>query len=373
MAGRSADGTTSPEPRPSKRLLVLAPAPPTAASTRFRLQQFFPALRAAGVEPVLRPFLDERGFDVLYRSGRPGAKARAGARAVVGRLSDLARAARADAVLVHREAALVGPPLVEWAVSRLLGRPLLFDVDDAVWIPYASPTYGRALSRLLKAPGKARFTLAAARQVICGNSYLAEYARRWNPRVAVVPTVVDTSVFRPAPVRNPAPVLGWIGTHSSVQYLQAVLPALRRLAARRRFVLRVVGAAPDAPGVPLEVVPWSLEGEVAAFQSLDVGLYPLMEDPWSLGKSGFKAVQYMACGVPPVASPVGVVTEIVTDGENGFLAADEDRWVDRLERLLDDERLRRRLGERARADAVERWSLAAHASRFVEVVRGAFS
>jgi glycosyltransferase involved in cell wall biosynthesis len=362
----------APLPR-SRRLLVLAPVPTSAAATRFRLEQFFPVLRAAGVDPVLRPFLDEPGFDVLYRPGRHGTKAVAAARAVVGRVSDLVRAVRSDGVLVHREAALVGPPVIEWAVARVLGRPLLFDVDDAVWVPYASPTYGQALSRLLKAPGKAHFTLSAARLVICGNAHLAEYARRFNRNVTVVPTVVDTAVFRPAPAPNPIPVLGWIGTHSSVQYLRAVVPALRRLAARRRFVLRVVGADLDAPDVPTEIVPWSLEGEVSAFQGLDVGLYPLVEDAWALGKSGFKAVQYMACGVPPVASPVGAVADIVRDGENGFLAADEDAWVDRLERLLDDARLRRRLGDRARSDAVERWSLAAHAPRFVEVVRGALA
>jgi glycosyltransferase involved in cell wall biosynthesis len=353
-------------------LLVLAPNPSSAASTRFRLEQFFPALRAAGIEPLLRPFLDENAFQLLYRRDATLRKAALALEALAGRVADLMRSTRARAVLIHREAALVGPPLIEWLLARVVRRPIVFDLDDAVWVPYASPTYGALLSRLLKAPGKTHFTLAAAARVIAGNAYIADYARRYNSRIDVIPTVVDTDAFHPAP-RLPydVPVLGWVGTHSSLQYLRAIVPALQKLAARRRFLLRVVGAELEAPGVTVENVRWSLEREVADFQSLDVGLYPLVEDAWSVGKSGFKAVQYMACGVPVVASPVGVTTEMIRDGDNGFMARDEDEWVARLEHLIDDVALRRFLGAQGRRDAVARWSLSAHAPRFVAAVRAA--
>jgi glycosyltransferase involved in cell wall biosynthesis len=354
-------------------LLVLTPNPSSAASTRFRLEQFFPALRAAGVTPILRPFLDEDGFSVLYRRGSPLDKVRAAARALAGRAADLARATRARAVLIHREAALVGPPILEWLLSRLERRPLIFDLDDAVWVPYASPTYGATLSRLLKAPSKTHFTLATATRVIAGNSYVADYARRYNQRTDVIPTVVDTEQFTPAPPRNPVPVLGWIGTHSSLQYLRAIVPALQRLARRREFILRVIGGTLEAPGVTVENLTWEQAREVRDFQSLDVGLYPLVEDAWSLGKSGFKAVQYMACAVPVVASPVGVTRDMIRDGDNGFLAGSEAEWTARLSQLLDDTALRRRLGEAGRADAVARWSLAAHAPRFVSIVQEVMS
>lgn len=353
-------------------LLVLTPNPSSAASTRFRLEQFFPALHAAGIEPVLRPFLDEQAFALLYRPDMKLRKARLAIEALAGRVADLARSTRARAVLIHREAALVGPPLIEWLLARVLRRPIVFDLDDAVWVPYASPTYGALLSRLLKAPSKTHFTLRSATRIIAGNRYIADYARRYNPRIDVIPTVVDTDHFQPAP-RPPAgvPVLGWIGTHSSLQYLRAIVPALQRLAARRRYIVRVVGATLEAPGVNVQNVPWSLEREVADFQSIDVGLYPLVEDSWSVGKSGFKAVQYMACGVPVVASPVGVTSEMIRDGDNGFLARDEDEWVTRLEHLLDDAALRRLLGAQGRRDAVASWSLRAQAPRFVAAVRAA--
>jgi glycosyltransferase involved in cell wall biosynthesis len=290
----------------------------------------------------------------------------------LGRVGDLARSTRARVVLIHREAALFGPPLFEWLLARVVRRPIVFDLDDAVWVPYVSPTYGAALSRLLKAPSKTHFTLGAASRVIAGNAFIADYARRFNSRIDVIPTVVDTERFYPLP-RPPhdVPVLGWIGTHSSLQYLRAIVPALQRLAARRHFILRIVGGELEAPGVTVENVRWSLEREIADFQSLDIGLYPLVEDAWSVGKSGFKAVQYMACGLPVVASPVGVATEMIRDGDNGFLVRNEDEWVERLEQLIDDVALRRFVGAQGRRDAVERWSLRAQAPRFVAAVRAA--
>src|SRR5262245_61831617 len=145
-----------------RRLLVLAPAPLSSASTRYRLAQFFPALREAAIEPTLRPFVDEAGFKTLYTRGGAVQKLHAGHRALLGRLTDLVRATRADAVLIHREAALIGPPIIEWLITRGLGVPVLFDIDDAVWVPYSSPTYGALLSRLLKAPQKTNFTLRAS-------------------------------------------------------------------------------------------------------------------------------------------------------------------------------------------------------------------
>jgi glycosyltransferase involved in cell wall biosynthesis len=350
-----------------KQLLVVAPVPVTAASTRFRLAQFFPGLESAGIRPVLRPFLDEAGFDVLYRRGSLEKKARAGATAILGRVADLYRAAKADGVLVHREAALVGPPLFERAFKQL--GPMLLDIDDAIWVPYASPTYGRRLSQLLKAPGKIEFSLAAADHVIVGNDFLRGYVSERNQNLTVIPTVVDTDVFRPlARVNRTVPVLGWIGTHSTVQYLEAITPALQELAKRRPFVLRVIGGHYQAEGVPTELQDWTLETDVSDFQSLDVGLYPLVEDPWSVGKSGFKAIQYMACGVPVVASPVGVTVDMIRDGENGFLAGDLATWVDRLEQLIASASLRARLGDAGRADVLQRWSRAVHEPRFVETI-----
>lgn len=357
------------------RLLALAPAPDEAAATRFRVTQYFAALQQHGIEATLRPFLDAHGFQILYQRGGAPQKALAAAHALGGRIADLCRATRADAVLIQREAALVGPPFIEWAIASAIRRPVIFDLDDAVWVPYASPTYGAWLSRLLKAPGKTRYTLTHAAEVIAGNPHVAQYARGFNDRVTLIPTVVDTTQFSPRPraVRDRLHV-GWIGTHSSLQYLIAILPALREVHAKRPFRLVISGGTlppVEQQGLDLEHRQWRIENEAPDFASLDVGLYPLVEDPWSLGKSGFKAVQYMACGVPCIASPVGVTTEMIQHDANGLIATDHASWVASLTRLLDDSALRARLGEAGRATAVAKYSLVANAPRFVEVVQRA--
>lgn len=362
-----------------RRLLVLAPAPVVQASTRYRLELYRAGLQAAGIEMVLRPFLDDAGIGMLYRSGDVVGKLQVAANAVWKRLSDLVSAHSFDAVLIHREAALIGPPLFEWLLAYQLSplsRPLIFDLDDAIWVPYASPTYGATLSRLLKAPGKTNFTLGIAQQVIAGNQYVADHARRFNPAVTVIPTVVDTDVFCPRPARRPlsdVPILGWIGTHSTGPYLQSIVPALRRLYRKRPFILRVIGGKIDAPDLPVEHRDWSLSLEVADFQELDIGLFPVVPDAWSLGKSGFKAIQYMACGVPVVASPVGTNAYLVKHGETGFLAQTDDQWVDCLNVLLGDPSLRQRMGMAAREVARAKFCRRVHEPRFVSVIEQAMS
>lgn len=357
------------------RLLALATYPLSAAATRFRIAQFFPALAAAGIEAEVRPFLDERDFAVLYERGHVAHKSAAALRAIAGRIGDVIRAANADVVFVQREAALVGPPVFEWLVTQAIRRPLIFDLDDPIWIPVPSPTYGATLSRLLKFPEKTNFTLRAATHVVAGNPVVAEYAARFNDSVSLVPTVVDTDQFRPRPrpLRDRLHV-GWIGTFSTIPYLASIVPALRRVYAARPFRLVVSGGVlPDTRGLDVEHRPWTMAGEPLDFASLDIGLYPLIEDAWSVGKSGFKAVEYMATGVPAIASPVGVVRQMIRDEHNGLYATDEKGWEVQLLRLLDDPALRQRLSETARQDAVASLSLAAHAPRFVRIVERALA
>ncbi len=321
---------------------------------------------------MLRPFLDETAVAALYRAGSNALKVGAAIRALAGRLRDVLEARHGfDGVLVHREAALIGPPIVERLLGDRFNLPIIFDLDDALWVEYTSPTYGATLSRWLKYPQKADEILAKASHVMAGSPYVADHARALNPRVSIVPTVVDTDVFTPVHPANPVPVLGWIGTHSTVPYLQSLVPALTRLAHTHRFVLRVVGGRITAPGINVDHRTWALAREVEDFQGLDVGLYPLVQDAWSAGKSGFKAIQYMACGLPVVASPVGVTQDIVQHGQNGFLATSDDDWVDTLKHLLDDPSARNRIGQAARADACALYSRKAYEPRVVQIVLGA--
>jgi glycosyltransferase involved in cell wall biosynthesis len=227
----------------------------------------------------------------------------------------------------------------------------------------------------LKFPRKTAWIIAHSDEVVAGNEYLAAFARSRNASVHVIPTSVDTQLFVPAGGRATArrPIVGWIGTPTTAGYLDALVEPLRALAGQHEFTLRVSGAGSDliVPGVNVETPAWTLEREVELFNTCDVGVYPLSDDQWSRGKCGFKAIQFMACGVPVVASPVGVNCDIIEDGVNGFFAATPAEWQDRIGRLLADRELRRSMGAAARRTIEQRYSLHVNAPRVADVIRRA--
>ena len=357
------------------RLLAFVPSIyDTNPSQRFRIEQWEPLLRSRGVEVTFRPFESPELHAVLYKPGMVGQKLRHVARAFARRTSDLRGVSEFDAAYVVREMALLGPPLFErWLAHS--GIPFIFDFDDAVFVPYVSPANGYL--SYLKFPGKTRTICRLAAHVIAGNAYLADYARRVNPYVTIVPTTIDTEKYavEEREASDP-PIIGWSGSYSTAQHLDTLRPALQRLARSERFRLLVIGVAGyRIEGVDVEAIPWRAETEVTDLRRMDVGVMPLPDEPWSRGKCGLKALQYMALGVPAVCSPVGVNSEIISDGENGCLAATEDEWVEKLTRLLRSAEERRRLGRAGRASVEAHYSAQSQAPRVLQiiesVVRGA--
>src|SRR5258706_6114452 len=352
------------------RVLALASYPVEAASSRYRIVQFIEPLAARGIDVTFSPFLDASLFAALYKPGRlvwrrPRVTAR-----TMGRFGVVIRALRADVVFVQREAMLFGPPVIEWLIARLLRRPLVLDLDDATWIPYASPVYGR-LATLLKWPSKTNRLIRWAGVVTCGSPNIAAYVRSRGGEASIVPTVVDTRRFRPGGSRSAGlPTIGWIGTHGTFPYLERLFPIFERLAREVPFRLTVVGSGRDeirVPGVEVECRPWMMEREGEDFQSLDIGVYPITDDDWSAGKSGFKAVQYMATGVPFVMSPVGVCAMMGIPGQTHFAAITDDDWLDALRRLVADAHLRNPMSAAGRAFAAQHYDVEAQAEVLLAV------
>lgn len=343
-----------------RRVLWLTPVPFEGAGSRFRIYQFLPALRAAGIDCRVRPFLDDAFFRMVYRPGRTAEKTAWFFLATIRRLLDTLRLGRYDGLVVYREAFPFGGALLE-RIAKSRGLRLIYDLDDAVYL--RDEITMNPLVWRLKAPRRVWNIIRWSDAVLCGSEYLASRCRPFNDRVIVVPTCVDLRAFtrrRPCGPGARPTVVGWVGTHSSAMlYLDILREPLRRLAAGHPIQLDVIGAgAPvEWDGVATRSRAWRLEEEVSYFQDADIGVYPLHDNEWGRGKCAFKAIQFMAVGVPVVASPVGANLELIQDGENGFLAATSDEWVEKIGLLVRDPWLRQRMGDAARKTVEERYSL----------------
>ena len=341
----------------------------TSPSQRYRIEQWEPLLRERGVQITYAPFEDEELNAVLYKPGLVGKKLQFVSRALSRRLSLVNKVRDYDLVYILREAALLGPPVFERLVHQRR-VPIVFDFDDAVFVSYKSPSNGYL--SYLKFASKTKTICRIASHVMVGNPYLAEYARQVNDRVTVIPTTIDTLRYRVPPPKDPSGpvVIGWTGSHSTVQHLDTLRGALKKLAAKESFRLRVIGTPTyECAPVDVEAMSWRANTELEDLSAIDIGVMPLPDDRWSKGKCGLKALQFMAAGIPTVCSPVGVNSEIIQDDENGFLAGTEDEWVDKLSRLIRSHELRQRLGQAGRATVEQKYSAITQTPRVYEIFK----
>jgi glycosyltransferase involved in cell wall biosynthesis len=330
------------------------------ASSRMRFLQFAPFLEERGFELQHEPlFLDD--YVESLQSGR--VKHSAAIKALIRRVRSLISAKRFDLIWVEKDSLPWLPALFE---SSLIpkGVPLILDYDDAVFHHY--DLHPSVLIRWLLG-GKHKELMRAATLVVAGNKYIADYASRSGARwIKVLPTVVDFSRYSTVPchpygsVAKPLSV-GWIGQRSTAAYLTPLAPVFNRLTKEGLMHLRVIGIDASALGFVTAADAWSEQTEVASIQKLDVGLMPLHDGPFERGKCGYKLLQYMACGLPVVASPVGVNSTLVEHGVNGFLARSLDEWEWALRTLEKDSALRRRMGRAGRTRVEREYSLRVNA------------
>jgi glycosyltransferase involved in cell wall biosynthesis len=267
------------------------------------------------------------------------------------------REARPDVVYIYREAALLGPAILE-RLTRRWRAPIIYDLDEPLFVPYVSPSNGRLTA--LKWFSKIDDLMRMSDQVWTVNRAISDYAKGFSRRVSIVPMAVDTDRYAPAPpLPEGAPLrVGWVGTRTSQANLEAVVAPLARLAQSHGATLSVVADEPlRIDGVPVEFTPWSWDVEVPRMHQCQIALVPVKPDGWSPWKFYYKLIQCMSMGIPVVVSPIGSNLEIVEDGRTGFLADTPDDWYDRLSRLADDPALRRTMGAAARRLVEERFRL----------------
>lgn len=351
------------------KILFLEPYPIEGPSSRYRVEQYIPYFRNNGMQCIVRPFVSSRFYKILYRKGLYFQKALFFLQSAFKRLFDISLAARSDIIFIHLEAFPFGPPVFEWIFSKF-GKKIIYDFDDAIYLGITSPA--NKFLKYLKCPSKVKKNIALSAHVITCNQYLADYAKKYNKNVTVIHTCLDMEKFSPRQRDGSDKVtIGWIGSHSTAYYLELLKNVFIAIGTMLKFKIKIIGAGDydfRIPGVDIESLKWSLEDEVEQLRSFDIGVYPLPENQWVLGKAGFKTIQYMSVGVPCVVSNVGINKDIVEDGINGFLAKTEEEWVHKLSRLIDDSQLRQRVGDQGRRTAEQRFSLKANAPIYLDIL-----
>ena len=365
-----ADGSGQ-EHRRGPRVLFIATYPADLApGQRYRFEQYFSAIRAAGGEATLSPFYSGSAYRIIHEPGSLLFKIALTVWGFVRRLRDVLRARLYDAVFVYREASPVNLYPLE-ATLLAVARYSLYDFDDSIWIQDTSEA-NRAF-RFLKSGSKVPKIIAKADRTLVANPYLQAYAEQVGGNVHIMPTTIDAAMYDAQIAYRTGSELtvGWTGSNTTLKYLVDLLPVLERVFDQVPFKLRLVGGSEMVldTKIPVELVRWSSEREVDDLLPMDVGINPMPVAPWTRGKSALKVMQYMALGIPSICVRYSFSEIFMRSGENGLLAADDDDWEQSLLRLLMDDALRERLGRFGRETIRSGFTNAVHEERFLMHLR----
>lgn len=307
----------------------------------------------------------------MYQSGNYFSKISAIASGYLRRLFLLLHVSQYDFIFIHREATPAGPPIIEWLLAKIFRKKIIYDFDDAIWLTDKSDE--SFFERKLRWRSKVGSICKWSYKISCGNEYLASYARWFNKKVIVNRTTIDTLHMHNPDIYtrsiHNALTIGWTGTHSTLKYLEGLLPVLQQVE-RKYPQVRFLAIADRPPNMDLKnlvFVPWNKETEIKDLLNMDIGVMPLPDDIWAKGKCGFKALQYLALGIPAVVSPVGVNSAIVEDGVNGFCCQTETAWFAALEKLILDESLRKRMGIAGRKRVIDHYSVSSNTFNFLSL------
>jgi glycosyltransferase involved in cell wall biosynthesis len=343
------------------KILFITPNPIESASERYRIYQFLPYLERAGFATKVCPFATH-ALHRAIQGERLGPKLLLTPFCYMRRMLQSAAFSQYDIVVVHRGIFPFPWPMLEKMLIRRHAR-VIFDFDDAIHIGHRdTATTKYPWMYQLKYGPAVNGMLSRCAHIIAGNRTLAEHALRFNSRISIIPTVVDLNQYAYRPRRKASEVvtIGWVGSRSTSPYLLEIEPALRRLSEAHsgKIQFRLYGDPRRKLNLPnFESLPFSLSSEIEDLRTIDIGIMPMPDNDWTRGKCAFKAIQYMALGIPTVTSPVGMTTELVQHNVNGFCSRTPEEWFESLNRLVTDTELRRRFAEEGRKTIVADYSL----------------
>lgn len=353
-----------------KKILFVCPYPENVApSQRLKFEQYYPIFRGDGFTVHTHAFISKSFWKIIYKPGNFFGKAFYTLSGYLRRLQLLFQLHRYDVVYIHLWVTPFGPPIFEWLVCRL-SRKVVYDIDDLVYLKNVE-SKAHPLVTLIKGRKKPVFLMKAADHVITCTPYLDQFVRKLNRHTTDISSTIATDRYHPKEDYEMSPPLriGWSGSLSTSKYLHLLDDVLVELAKEIPFTLVVMGDASfSLPGVHVEAMPWKEEIEISTIRSFDIGVYPLPDEEWVLGKSGLKALQYMAAGVPTVATAIGTIFRIIEDGQNGFLVATPQQWKEKLLLLLNDAGLRKCIGQRAVKTVEESYSIQANKATYLSIV-----
>ena len=353
------------------KILILAPYPvDSAPSQRFRFEQYFQTLTGHDIEFTFQSFLDDRTWKILYKPGKGFQKIWGIIKGFGRRKLMLFRAGQFDYVFIHREATPIGPPVFEFIIAKVLNKKIIYDFDDAIWLP--DTRNESTFIKLIKWKSKVQKIAGWSYKVSVGNRYLAEFAREFCENVVLNPTTIDTIDMHRLDEtnhnQNSKICIGWTGTHSTLKYLDPLIPLIRDLCKQLSIEFIVISNRKPSWGFEgLKYISWSKITEIQDLNKIDIGIMPLDDDQWSKGKCGFKALQYMALEKPALVSPVGVNNEMIAHGVNGFLCNSLEQWKRHLADLVESEELRRSIGREGRKTVENRYSVRSNSENFLKL------
>jgi len=348
-----------------KVLFIASHRPNRSPSQRFRFEQYLGYLKNNGWDYDFSYLISEKEDTIFYKKGHFFRKIFIIAKAFFIRLKDVFNASKYDIIFIQREAFLTGTTFFEKRFSNSRAR-LIYDFDDSIWLSNVSDA--NAKWNWLKNPNKTKEIIALADLVFAGNAYLAAYAKKANSNVVVVPTTIDTNEYQRIPRENKKICIGWSGSITTIQHFEYALPFLEDLKNKYGDLIeiKVIGDKNYRnKELGIQGIDWNKENEIKELSTFDIGIMPLPNDEWSSGKCGLKGLQYMALEIPTIMSPVGVNTEIIKDGVNGFLAVNKQEWVDKISSLIDSVDLREKIGESGKETVLSNYSVEANKNNYL--------
>jgi len=354
-----------------KKILFVCPYPENVApSQRLKFEQYYDIFRESGYRIDTASFISRKFWKIVYKKGRYFQKAFFTVSGYWRRIIWFFRLPGYDIVYIHLWVTPFGPPFFEW-LYRKISKKVVYDIDDLIYLKNVKSKSNSAVN-IIKGRRKPVYLMKAADHVITCTPYLDEFVRQYNLNTTDISSTVDTDRYVPRDdySKRDKLTIGWSGSHSTSKYLHLLDTVFRELSQTVSFKLLVMGDENfSIDGIEVEAIPWKEECEIDTIRRFDIGVYPLPDEEWVLGKSGLKAIQYMALGIPTIATAIGANFRVIENGVSGYLVNNEEEWLEKIRLLSEDEVIRAQIGRSASRRVLELFSIKANAAKYLDVLK----